>query len=450
MLEPVRKGHDRGAQPTACCGFPCRGGRARVGRAGRARSGRGEGPIEDRRGGRPRDAGGGRGDQGGGLGDRGGPARRGQGAGRDRPDRGRPLLAQGPLRRPNPGRIRLARPVRGQGDGPRRTGRHLQLPGDGPGRREQPSSEGTMDARSRKTVSSKVLAILPLPESFSPLLELASPWAAAYVAVDNPGHPRIGPGERSGALLPEAHVATIPTQAMHASASAKGSSRSRFSELRSRVPVRALGATGPERVQVSGPFRLNDLLIVDSSVPLAPGTFLRFDTGDGLAHPVEGTAHAANEGGSVANITPPPNPRVAPIGSAGAPPPKAAPPTYTAPAEPPGRPPGRRRGRGRCRSKGEAGAWAACRFGSQRKAQTGAPPPAPPGEAFPSIYSRSPSATSSSTRTPFHPRRACGSSTILQAAGSRGLRPRADPRVAGEGEVEIAREWPGRSRNRSR
>ena len=42
------------------------------------------------------------------------------------------------------------------------------------------------------------------------------------------------------------------------------------SDYVTRVPVRSLGQTGPERVQVSGPFRLNDVLIVCR--PIRSGT----------------------------------------------------------------------------------------------------------------------------------------------------------------------------------
>ncbi len=46
------------------------------------------------------------------------------------------------------------------------------------------------------------------------------------------------------------------------------------------VPVRVLGDTGAERVQIAGALRSSDSLVASTSVPLLAGTLVRFgDTG---------------------------------------------------------------------------------------------------------------------------------------------------------------------------
>jgi hypothetical protein len=88
------------------------------------------------------------------------------------------------------------------------------------------------------------------------------------------------------------------------------------------VPVTVLGEVGPERVQVSGPFRQGDVAIVESSVPLVAGTYLRF--GGTTETTVQGTPPDPNAPGvraevgtySSAETSPaPPGSRVAPIGA---------------------------------------------------------------------------------------------------------------------------------------
>ena len=174
-----------------------------------------------------------------------------------------------------------------------------------------------------KTVPGKIQTVLPLPESFAVLRELATPWAAAVIAFDNPGG-ALEPGQRvRGPWFPDAPIATVASRALRkGSASASGTVQVLRNDYVTNVAVHVLGPTGPERIQVSGPFRPNDLLIVETSVPLAAGSFLRFDT-EGVARPVEGHNPPQSENGAVANITPPSNSngRIAPIGSPGAAPP---------------------------------------------------------------------------------------------------------------------------------
>jgi RND family efflux transporter MFP subunit len=170
-----------------------------------------------------------------------------------------------------------------------------------------------------KAASGRVQTVLPLPESFSALRELATPWAGALISFDNPGG-TLEPGQRvRGPWMPDAPIATVASRAVRQGASGKGSVVQVLrNDYVSNVPVRVLGPTGPERIQVSGPFRENDLVIVESSVPLAAGTFLRFDT-EGSGRPVEGLNPRPDETGVVANITPPSGAvgRIAPIGSPG-------------------------------------------------------------------------------------------------------------------------------------
>jgi hypothetical protein len=96
------------------------------------------------------------------------------------------------------------------------------------------------------------------------------------------------------------------------------------------VPIRVIGPLGPDRVQVSGPFRPSDVLIQTTSVPLRAGTFIRFsDTTP--ARGVEGVPPPAEHVGETADVAPA---GIAPIGS-GRPAPAARP---TAPAPRPANP----------------------------------------------------------------------------------------------------------------
>jgi multidrug efflux pump subunit AcrA (membrane-fusion protein) len=193
-----------------------------------------------------------------------------------------------------------------------------------------------------KTVSGKVSTLLPLPESFSVLRELATPWAGAWVSFDNVAG-GLEPGQRvKSPWAPDAPIASIPARALHQASSPGGASVQVLrSDYVSNILVHVLGPTGPERIQVSGPFRPNDLLIVESSKPLAAGTFLRFEH-QGTGKPVEGYNPPAGETGAVANITPPGDAagKIAPIGSPGvaaSPKPGAAKPATKPAAKPTGK-----------------------------------------------------------------------------------------------------------------
>ena len=177
-----------------------------------------------------------------------------------------------------------------------------------------------------KPITGKILAILPLPESLAPLREIAIPWAAAYVSIANPDGRTFEPGQRiRPPYAPTDAVAVLPDKAV-LPAAAEGTSptvRVVRSDLVTYIPVRILGAVGPGRMQVSGPFRQGDVAVVETNVPLAEGTFLRYLVAGG------GTESAAARSGVglAAEITPPqggviapnaPATRIAPIG-AGAP-----------------------------------------------------------------------------------------------------------------------------------
>ena len=88
------------------------------------------------------------------------------------------------------------------------------------------------------------------------------------------------------------------------------------------VPVRVLGILGPDRTQVSGPFRASDVLIQTTSVPLRAGTFIRFN--DAAPRGVEGQPPPADQVGESAEVG---APGVAPIGSGGRPKPATRPST---------------------------------------------------------------------------------------------------------------------------
>lgn len=176
--------------------------------------------------------------------------------------------------------------------------------------------------------SARVHAVLPLPDSMATLRELASPMVAASVVVSNASG-ELEPGERThGLTLPDAPVTLIPPSAIHA-AESRPKDRTKTAsaadaptvqvirnEYVTTLKVRVLGPSGPDRVQVTGPFRRNDALIVHSSVPLIPGTLLRFSGGS--ADAIEATVPDPSQSGKAAYLTPPVGGvRAAPIGAPG-------------------------------------------------------------------------------------------------------------------------------------
>ncbi len=158
-----------------------------------------------------------------------------------------------------------------------------------------------------KEQTAKVQSILPLPESYAALRELAAPFASAWVVVANVKG-ELAPGLRvRSANLPITPIATVPKESLKAVEGPAGSSASMVQVLRNEyvtnVPVDVLGKIGPERLQVTGALRATDALIVSSSVRLLPGTLVRFARAP--AQVIEGTTPDPARQGVGAAITPP-------------------------------------------------------------------------------------------------------------------------------------------------
>lgn len=155
--------------------------------------------------------------------------------------------------------------------------------------------------------AAKVQSILPLPESYAPLRQLAAPYAAAWVIVPNDkGTLAAGMRVRS-ANLPVTPIATVPREALKSTEGRGGSAASMVQVLRNEyvtnVMVDVLGKIGSERLQVTGALRATDSLIVSSSTALLPGTLVRFTQGP--TQTVEGTTPDPAQQGSDAGIAPP-------------------------------------------------------------------------------------------------------------------------------------------------
>lgn len=163
-----------------------------------------------------------------------------------------------------------------------------------------------------KPISGKVMALVPLPEQYVALRELATPWAAAWVNVAN-ATGALEPGQRvRGPFAPLAPITAVPTRALRTTAGGEDTLVQvvRFNNVID-VPVRIIGDAGFDRTQVSGAFLPTDAAIVESSIPMTAGTVIRF-TGD---PPVSGAAGAST--GSLVDVTPPVGAPVVPIGRAG-------------------------------------------------------------------------------------------------------------------------------------
>lgn len=153
----------------------------------------------------------------------------------------------------------------------------------------------------------KVLALLPLPDHYGTLRDLATPFAAAAVVFPN-AKGQLDAGLRARpAGVPVSPLANIPRRALKAD-DLRGPSSSMVQVIRNEyvtnIPVHVLGGIGPERIQVSGEFRDADALIVGASVPLAPGTLVRFNEGP-AARGIEATSPNPAHGGAEAAITSP-------------------------------------------------------------------------------------------------------------------------------------------------
>ncbi len=168
-------------------------------------------------------------------------------------------------------------------------------------------------------VEGTITALIPLPEKFDALRDLATPWAAAWIEVPHAAGQSLQPGQRvENEFLPSAPIVTVTDRALQG-----GSARPVVQVIRNEhvasVPVRVLGALGTGRTQVSGEFRPGDVAVVESSVPLAVGAFIRFGTTPGAA--IETSPPDPDAVGNVANIatptttTPARASSVAPIGA---------------------------------------------------------------------------------------------------------------------------------------
>ncbi len=185
-----------------------------------------------------------------------------------------------------------------------------------------------------RPATGKVRAVVPLPETFATLRELAAPYAAAWVEIDNVKN-EWQAGQRVRAPgMPAGPITNVPAIAVHETPGRAGAFVQVIrAEYVNDLPVQVLGESSPERLQVSGAFRQGDVLIVSSSLPLAARTFIRFNGESG-----GGDGQYGESAGSMAQVaptTPPPvtitpgNPGVAPIGAPGS----AAPTTKGAPTK---------------------------------------------------------------------------------------------------------------------
>jgi hypothetical protein len=158
-----------------------------------------------------------------------------------------------------------------------------------------------------KAATGKVLSLLPLPEGYAVLRELATPWAGAWVSINN-NSGALESGQRvRNPYVPAAPIATLPTRAVHGSGSSAKAQVIRGGVVED-IPVGVLGVVGPERTQVSGAFRPYDAVIVEAKPELVAGTSVFYATDASnptmnITPPVGGSAHPS--GGA----------RVAPIGA---------------------------------------------------------------------------------------------------------------------------------------
>ncbi|GAC1466451.1 MAG: hypothetical protein NVSMB9_07040 [Isosphaeraceae bacterium] len=179
----------------------------------------------------------------------------------------------------------------------------------------------------RQAIPGKIQALLPLSDSFAALREMACTYKMAWVVVPN-SEGALEPGQRLlSPALPDAPIATIPAHALKKSPGkdketfakdAKGLAMLQVirNEYVTDISVRVIGPLGGDRVQITGPLRRHDALIVSSSAPLLTGTLIRFNGSRGPG--VEPINPNPAESGTTADVTPPrAGGRSAPIGTAG-------------------------------------------------------------------------------------------------------------------------------------
>ncbi len=123
-------------------------------------------------------------------------------------------------------------------------------------------------------VTGKVQAVVPLPESYAVLRELATPFAAAWIIVPNPKRD-LEPGLRiRSTAVPSAPIAAVAKRAIkHEEGRSGGSSMIQVirNDFVVNVPVQILGDVGPERVQITGRLRPADALDSFDFGPSAAG-----------------------------------------------------------------------------------------------------------------------------------------------------------------------------------
>jgi multidrug efflux pump subunit AcrA (membrane-fusion protein) len=151
-----------------------------------------------------------------------------------------------------------------------------------------------------REVTAKVQTVLPLPDGLKILRELATPLGAAILVVAN-SKGDLEPGLRvQSATVPSTPIATVPKRSVKAE-DPRGGDHMMVQVIRddyvTNVPVRVLGETGTERVQIAGALRASDSLIASTSVALLQGTLVRFGE------------NGASQGGPEAGITNPPGGR---------------------------------------------------------------------------------------------------------------------------------------------
>ncbi len=138
-----------------------------------------------------------------------------------------------------------------------------------------------------RDVPAKVQAVLPLPESMKVLRELVTPLSAATLIIAN-SKGELEPGLRvQSPTVPSTPIATVPKRAVKSEDTRGGGTSMMVQVIRddyvTNVPVRVLGETGAERVQIAGALRSSDSLIASTSVPLLAGTLVRFGDNGGEA-----------------------------------------------------------------------------------------------------------------------------------------------------------------------
>ena len=153
-----------------------------------------------------------------------------------------------------------------------------------------------------REVSGKVQTVLPLPDGLKILRELATPLSGAILVVANSKN-ELEPGQRvDSAAVPTTPIATVAKRAVKPE-DPRGGDNMMVQVIRddyvTNVPVRVLGETGTERVQITGALRVSDSLIVSTSVALLPGTLIRFgENGAGEAGDYQASQRARPHAGS--------------------------------------------------------------------------------------------------------------------------------------------------------